>query len=229
MKMPLAIKNYSRMNKEQIKNISEIPIQVDVRHYDFGAYVDLPHWNSYWHQIAETIAFMPKTVLIIGIGDNIVGNILARQGIRVYTFDFDKELHSDFVGNITDIDGVLQGKRFDVILCCQVLEHLPYAKFEFILDKLRAIANNVIISLPYSAIKYKIEIKLPLIKNVRIPVYIHKFYKSHYFDGQHYWEIGKRGYTKQRIRQSIKKYFTIKNQFLATHNAYHLFFILNKK
>jgi hypothetical protein len=38
-------------------------IQVDASHYNFNAYVDLPRWNSYWHQIEETIAFDPKTVL----------------------------------------------------------------------------------------------------------------------------------------------------------------------
>jgi hypothetical protein len=204
-------------------------VQVDVSHYNFEDYADLDRWNSYWHQIAETLSFAPETVLIIGIGDNIVGNILTTFGIQVYTFDLDEKLHPDFVGNITEIDNVLNGKKFDLILCCQVLEHLPYDLFETILGKLKAIADNVIISLPYSAIKYKIEMKLPIIKNVRIPIYIHKFYNNYKFEGQHYWEIGNRGYTKRKVTKSVKKYFTVKKRFVVPHNMYHLFFILNKK
>jgi hypothetical protein len=204
-------------------------VQVDVKHYDFQTYTDLPRWNSYWHQIAETLALLPKTTLIIGVGDNIVGTLLAAQGVQVYTFDFDKNLHPDFEGDVAAIDTALRDKQFDVILCCQVLEHLPYDKFEAILQQLQRHAENVIISLPYSAIKYKFEVKLPFIKTVKADVHIHKFFKRYTFDGQHYWEIGTRGYTKRSVRKSMRKFFTVKKWYVAPYNTYHVFFILRKK
>jgi SAM-dependent methyltransferase len=204
-------------------------VQVSEQHYNFTSYVNLARWTSYWHQITETLAFAPKTVLVIGVGDNIVGKILASQGIKVYTFDFDAALHPDFVGNLTDIHQVLHGNQFDVVLCCQVLEHLPYENFEPVLQQLKLIAGHVIISLPYSAIKYKIEIKFPVIKQVKLPVYIHKFWRTITFQGEHYWEIGQGAYTKRKISNSIKRFFTIKKRFIAPYNQYHLFFILTKK
>jgi hypothetical protein len=171
------------------KNINNHTIQVDTSHYDFQIYTDLPRWTSYWHQIAETLALMPKTVLIIGVEDNIVEKILTAQGVQVYTYDFDKDLHHDFEGDMAEIDAVLCDKQFDVILCCQVLEHLPYDCFEDVLQQLARHADNVIISLPYSAIKYKVELKLPIIKTVKVNIYIHNSLNKHKFNGVHYWEI----------------------------------------
>jgi hypothetical protein len=48
--------------------------------------------------------FALETVLIIGIGDNIVEKIIEMQGGNVYAFDFDKELYPDFVGDTRGID-----------------------------------------------------------------------------------------------------------------------------
>ncbi|MDR1346103.1 MAG: class I SAM-dependent methyltransferase [Bacteroidales bacterium] len=202
--------------------------QVDTSHYNFQAYTDLPRWTSYWHQIAETLALAPKTVLIIGVGDHIVGKLLAEQGIQVSTFDFDRNLHPDFEGDVTSINAILGDKRFDVILCCQVLEHLPYDRFEGVLQQLAQHAADVIISLPYSAIKYKLEVKLPIIKTIKTDIYVHKFFREHKFDGQHYWEIGVHKYTKRRILKSMGKFFTVRKWYIAPYNPYHIFFMLRK-
>ncbi|MDR0733165.1 MAG: class I SAM-dependent methyltransferase [Dysgonamonadaceae bacterium] len=214
---------------EKSKNPGNSALQVEKSHYNFQTYTDLPRWTSYWHQITETLALSPKTALIVGIGDDIVGRVLAEQGVQVYTFDFDKNLHPDFWGDVVEIDTVLRDKRFDVILCCQVLEHLPYDKFEPVLQQLQRHAKNVIISLPYSAIKYKIDVHLPIVKTVKLTIHIHKFFKRHKFDGQHYWEIGTRGYTKRRIRNSMEKFFTVAKWYVAPYNAYHVFFILENR
>ena len=55
-------------------------VQVDASHYDFQTYTDLPRWTSYWHQITEMLALAPKTALVVGLGDNIVYEILTRVG-----------------------------------------------------------------------------------------------------------------------------------------------------
>jgi hypothetical protein len=202
-------------------------LQVEKGHYDFGDYVDLPRWNSYWHQITETMALKPQTVLIIGVGDNIVGERLLKQGIKVYTFDFDSALKPDFVGDIRNIGTILDGKCFDVILCCQLLEHLPYENFEDILRQLKTLANNAIISLPHVCPQLERALKLMFSMRPRsFLYYIFTSCKRYKFSGEHYWEIGYKGYSKRKIRNSIQKYFTIKKEFLALHNNYHLFFVL---
>jgi hypothetical protein len=204
-------------------------VQVSTAHYDLAKYLDLGRWNSYWHQIEETLAFRPESVLIVGKGDNVVGTILAQQGVKVTTFDFDESLQPDIIGNIIDIKNILQGKKFDVLLCCQVLEHLPYAHFENILQQFTTIADKVVISLPYSIYNYvEIEMKLPIIKRVRLRSCVPRFFKKCEYNGQHYWEIGFSGYSRRKIRKSIEKFFVVTKQFPARHNGYHLFFILQQ-
>jgi hypothetical protein len=48
--------------------------------------LDLARWNSYRHQIAETMFLNPQTVLIVGVGDNVVWEILSKQGINQEIF-----------------------------------------------------------------------------------------------------------------------------------------------
>jgi hypothetical protein len=210
-------------------NTNTPSIQVEVSHYDFKNYLELPRWTSYWHQIEETLSLSPETALVIGVGDGIVVTLLEKYGVKVYTLDFDKLLHPDFEGDVADVDVILGDKRFDVLLCCQVLEHLPYDRFEDILRQMAKHASHVVVSLPYRAIKYKFEIKLPVIKLMKTDVFIHNFFRVHKFDGEHYWEIGTRGYSRRTVLKSMAKYFKVEKCFVAPYNTYHMFFILSAR
>jgi hypothetical protein len=163
------------------------------------------------------------------VGDNITGKVLAcQEGLEVYTFDFDEHLSPDFVGDVTQVDRVLGDRHFDVILCCQVLEHLPYSYFEDILQQLKRHTHQVILSLPYAAMKSELEWKISRIGSLRIRLCIPLFYKRHQFEGEHYWEIGTRGYSLRRVLSSMRKFFTIRKHYLAPRNSYHRFFLLTE-
>ncbi|MDR0811035.1 MAG: class I SAM-dependent methyltransferase, partial [Paludibacter sp.] len=131
---------------------------------DFKSYVSVQRWSSYWHQITEILDLQPATVLIIGCEDGIVGKFVGQYGINVSTFDLNPTLQPDYVGDVREIDKILNGKRFDVIVCCQVLEHIPYEHFEDILQKFSKLAKNVIISLPYAYSIYSITLNIPKLK-----------------------------------------------------------------
>lgn len=67
--------------------------------------------------------------------------ILKEVGVNVYTFDFNNALEPDFCGDVANITEVLpEDFKVDVILCCEVLEHLPYENFEPMLNQL----NNIV-------------------------------------------------------------------------------------
>jgi len=192
--------------------------------YTFSKYVYLSRWVSYWYQISEVLKLEPDKLLIIGIGYGFVVDILKRNIPEVKTLDIDKKLSPDIVSSVGDMP--LENNSFDVILCAEVLEHLPFERFERILSELKKVSRKyVILSLPHFGPPLKFSVKFPFISELKLAYKI-PYPRRHIFQGEHYWEIGKRGYSPKKIRMIIQKYFKIEKEFIPFENQYHHFYIL---
>lgn len=208
-------------------------VQVSKEHYDFNKYVDEKRWNSYYYQINEAINSKGNDILIIGKGDGIVPSVIKLFNKNVTTFDFDENLKPDIVGSVTEIDKILK-KKYDVIICCQVLEHIPFEQFENILKKIKnCYKEKIILSLPNCNTWLKINLKIPKIKEWKLQVPIKKIKKPKWDinkqgNGEHYWEIDADGYDKSKIETILKKYFNMQF-FIPNDNNYHMFYILTNK
>lgn len=207
--------------------------QVEKKHYNFLTYLDKARWNSYYHQIEEVLKNNSKSVLVIGKGDGIVPNILGEQVEEIKIFDIAEDLQPDYLGNILEMSNIVD-KKFDSILCCQVLEHLPFDKFEQCISELVNVTKKqVIISLPQHNINISLKIKVPLFKEKIYKIQIPRLYKKWNLikcgGGEHYWELNVRGYPIKKIRKILEKYFILKNEYTINENLYHRFFILEKK
>lgn len=195
--------------------------------YSFSRYVHYGRWGSYWHQIDETMRLQPQNILIVGKGDGIVAEVLKEYVPELSTLDFDPALKPDIVASVEKIP--LADGGFDVVVCCEVLEHLPFEKFAGNLAELARVSRrHVVLSLPHFGPRTQLFLKLPLLPEIRlafkIPVPL-----RHLYNGEHYWEIGKRDYPVRRIRDALRPYFTITREFIPFDNQYHHFFILEKK
>lgn len=196
------------------------------KHYSFSKYDYKTRWTSYWHQINEILNLVPKKVLEVGIGNKTVLNYLKNQGIEVLTLDINEKLKPDIVGNVLKMP--FQDNSFDIILCAEILEHLPFEEFDKALEELERVSKKyVVLSLPHFGHSIKFSFKIPLIREKRFAIRI-PFPIKHHFDGEHYWEIGKKGYPLTKIKRIIKKCFVIKKEFIPFESQYHHFFILEK-
>jgi len=194
--------------------------------YKFSKYDYLDRWISYWHQIDEVLKLNPKNILEIGIGNKTVYDCLKKEGVDVKTLDIDKELKPDFIADVLKMP--LKDNSFDLILCAEILEHLPFEDFEKAFSELKRVSiKYVVLSLPHFGPPIKFSFKIPFLKEIKFSFKI-PFPKKHQFHGEHYWEIGKRGFSIRRIRKIIKKYFKIEKEFIPFENQYHHFFILKK-
>ena len=208
-------------------------IQVDRAHYDFGRYVDEHRWNSYYYQIKEGLSG-GNNVLIIGVGDGIVADILSKFGKNVNTFDFDPKLKPDIVGSVTKIDEVLN-KNYDTVLCCQVLEHIPFEEFEHTIKRIsRCTRSKFVLSLPNNNIKLDINVSVPKLPKMKVRKLIRRPFQKPYKieeqgNGEHYWEIGAKGYSERKIIAVLKKYFIIEKRYIPSDNMYHIFYILKPR
>lgn len=185
---------------------------------------------SYWNQINEIKRSKPGKILEIGIGNGFVSNYLKERNVNITTVDIDEDLEPDIVGEVTDLP--FKDGSFDLVACYEVLEHLPYEKFCKALDEIyRTSRYNAVISIPDSRPVYRIYLHIPFITIIKKLIPIPNIKKQvHNFNGEHYWEIGKKGYPISRIIRDIQRSgFKIKNNYSLFENPYHRYFILRKK
>ena len=149
------------------------------------------NWLSYWYQISEIINANPRDVLIIGKGSGIVENSLQilYPKMKITTMDVEESLNPDVVSDMRSMP--FSDNSFDVILCCQVLEHIPFGDVEGVLkDFKRIVRDRAIISIPQKRKHIKIEIDIPLIGNKRI-ILKYPFNKKSIRSKQYFWEINR--------------------------------------
>lgn len=186
-------------------------------------------FSAYWHQIDEIKKAQPGTCLEVGVGMGFVTLYLQSLGIRVDTLDINPTLRPTIVGSVTQIpcpDGF-----YDVISCCQVLEHLPFEDFEPALAELRRISRGrLILSLPDLERRYPFILTLPKIGPIRFLVHLPRIKRMPWaFNGEHYWNIGTGEHPRTRIEASLQKTgWRIQRQYCVFEMPWHRFFILNK-
>jgi len=183
---------------------------------------------GYYEQIQEVTALNPKNVLEIGPGNGVVTDYLRKRGIKITTFDFNKNTNPDIVGDVRKINDILCDINFDVILCAFVLEHLPYNYFLDIIESLCIHSKHLVLVLPNFAARVIVSAKIPSFKEKRWILSL-PWKKKTSANPNHYWEIGLRGYSLSRIKSDLEEYFEIKKVFTSKEVPYHKFFILNSR
>ncbi len=195
--------------------------------YNFEKYGGAARFSSYAHQLEEILRNAPRSVLEVGVGDGVVGGYLKRQTtIRHCWLDIAEDLHPDVVGDVRRMP--FPDATFDTTCAFEVLEHVPFEDFEeSVRELLRVASRRVLISLPHFGPPVKLLLKVPCAPEIRFAWKV-PFPRTHRFNGQHYWEIGKRGYSASRIRAILSSHATIEREFIPFDNQYHHFFSLLK-
>mgnify|MGYP001560357266 CR=1 FL=1 len=178
-------------------------IQVKNAHYG-GAYDHKARWLNYWYQIREVLDRKPSAVLEVGIGNGLVANYLRAQGVAVITLDIDPSLKPDVVGSITKIP--LPDRSVDDVLAAEVIEHIPFDEVENALREMARVSRRwVIVTTPDSRrTLLSLDLKLPFIPALRIFIKVPSL-RRHVFNGQHYWEMGKRGHAYGKVADAVHR------------------------
>lgn len=192
-------------------------------------------WNSYWYQIKELSSLEGvKSILEIGPGNKIVYNVLAGMGYEVKSMDVDEQIKPDFIADIMTLPD-LPKNRFDLVLCAEVLEHLPYLNFPRALGNLYQLTKRyLVITLPYTSkgtFKPYLKINLiPFLRPISWLKIFNLFPREHIVGGEHCWEIGKRGYKLGEILEDIRKSgFKIIRRYPIFENPYHYMIVCEKR
>jgi hypothetical protein len=207
-------------------------IQINATTYARPSYLSRSRWSTYARLVTETLRIRPNMILEIGPGNGLVTTILRAMGFSVQTLDFDQHVHPDIHMDVTDPRLSELAHGFDLVIAAEVLEHITYDDARMVLERLRAITPRLLITLPYTSERSRLlswSIKIPGFRRFQFTKKIFFGRAVHAFNGQHYWEIGKRGFPLRKIRSDIRSAgWRIEQEFLNPENTYHYFFILQR-
>jgi SAM-dependent methyltransferase len=201
--------------------------QVAAQHY-LGAYDHKDRWLSYFYQIDLVKRSGAQSILEVGPGNGTVSAYLARQGMQMTTVDIDPALKPDFVASVVALP--FDDARFDAVMACEVLEHLPFESFTMALTELARVSKrDILISLPdIRRTALYLAAKIPCLPGFSFRLRLMRR-KEHHFDGEHYWEIGARGFNLRKVREAISAAgLECQDEFVATDAPFYHFFILRK-
>ena len=199
-------------------------IQVEPEHYAWNTYNEQWRWASYWHQIDEVLRVSPTTCLEVGIGTGDVRAALTANGVNVTVVDIDDRLGVDRAGTVTALP--CKDNEFEVALCCQVLEHLPWEEVDQALAELaRVSSRRVVVSVPQSGRTIRLKVEIPVLGGFefleRTPGI-----GPYRFDGQHYWQVGAKGQRRSDVRAAMAHRFHIESEYMVKGNPYHRFYVM---
>lgn len=175
--------------------------------------------NSYYQYRDLSMCGDVRKILIIGPGQGLDAHIFKWRGYEVTTFDIDETFKPDVIGSAHDLS-TFQDCSFDVVIASHVLEHLPVPYLDQCLSEFSRIAQYSIIYLPVVGRHFQLRMRMD-IKGIDWAIifdlynYFHKpdGVTARYCQGQHYWEMGMRGFTVRALRAR----FTITHKVIASY------------
>ena len=201
--------------------------QVEPEHYSGLAYNSKERFISYWKQIEQVASVSPENVLEVGIGNGFVHRFLKTElKMSVHCVDGDERLLPDTVGDVRQLP--FEDGRFDTSCCFETLEHLPFEFFEVSLRELARVARRyVLVSFPDVTPYARVRVEWGF-KHTRMARFFdlpNKQPGHPEFNGEHYWEIGWKGYPLERIVEKIQSVgLVLEAHSRLEDDPYHHFF-----
>lgn len=209
-------------------------MQVDAAHYHDG-YLTRERWISFVYQVTALQGRRVERVAELGVGPGVVGDMMrATYPQCCYVgVDIDPALEPDVCADVGALP--FPNGAFDAVFCCQVLEHLPFARFETALSELlRITSGRLVLSLPDVTPFFFLRMRgarrlwpalwrgfdLPNLRPTSLR------FEDH---GQHHWEIGRKGYPASRIIEALNRADgTLVDRFRMVERPYWRFFLIDK-
>lgn len=197
-------------------------------------YFGFPAMASMCEQIIAVHEMKPSRILEIGKGNGFVSDFLSKAGYQITTFDINPNLKPDVVGSVTELSSHFGQGEFDLVVCAEVLEHIPFELFEPSLCEIsKACAGGqALITLPRAQ-----AIWLEIVSDIRLRFVGRKFRPDIFISRKksqisecHHWEIDHSSKTSlAEIKRLISEQFNICSITRSRHCSYHRFFKLSSR
>ncbi len=160
-------------------------------------------WRLYWRQqkLMDGLLRPGQTLLEIGPGNGFTSRYLRDRGFAVTTLDIDPEKHPDIVANVATYDFP---ETYDAVLAFEVFEHIPFDKFEQVVERLARTARELVfVSLPRNdLVPFRIALKLGARRRQR--TFEVRRLEGRIRERHHFWELDHGETTTARVEQVFR-------------------------
>ncbi|NER23864.1 MAG: class I SAM-dependent methyltransferase [Symploca sp. SIO1C2] len=194
--------------------------------YYSDGYFQLHQLCSFVHQIHDIHRLKPTSILEVGIGNGFTSSFLRRAGFEVVTVDINPRLEPDICCPISEMQSCLEGRFFDLVVCCEVLEHMPFQEFESSINIFHSLSQRLYLTLPNYKRTFGVGMLLNFPKLPYLAVDAHlELPNIKVLDREHFWEVGSsRATRKKEIEGYLKKIYGCVDKGRYALNPYHLSF-----
>ncbi len=190
-------------------------------------YFSLTQLWSFSEQIYHIIGMRPQRMIEIGVGNGFVSEFLRTTEIDLTTIDVNPNLAPDIIAPVQEIGEFIRPDEYDLISCCEVLEHLPFEDFEPTVKLFSTLSEQLFLTLPVFGnrrIGFGGVVQLPKLQRwlgvwLRLPILRRRLPEMHF------WEVDYNSHTRKKsIVEILRRYYPDVTTGLFKANPYHRYF-----
>jgi len=201
-----------------LPNVEEVPAPslMAIDRENWARQLNLSNFINAYYQFRD-LQFLGevKKVLIVGPGQGLDTLVMRWKQYDVTTFDIDKTFNPDVNGSVHDLSMFGKGS-YDAIIVSHVLEHLAVPYLSSCLSELARVGRYCLIYLPVAGRHCQMRFRMDL-RGLDISLILDFFNRLHrpngitprYCVGQHYWEMGLRGFRVSQMKRRLSEHFRI--------------------
>jgi methyltransferase family protein len=191
--------------------------------------------NSYYQY--RDVQSLPnvRRLLVVGPGQGLDTAVFRWRGYEVVTFDIDATFHPDVIGSVHEMK-MFAEREFDVVVASHVVEHLPVDYLDDALRELARVARFALIYLPSTGRPMALSFS-PGFRGLRwsVVVDLYNWFRGPdpnrpiFAAGEHYWEVGRRGFSRRSLARRLRSHFRILKQYRNRDWLLSVNFVLESK
>lgn len=192
------------------------PAAMPVNPEQWASELPLSAFVNAHYQYRDLRALGPcREVLVVGPGQGLVPAVLRWRNYAVTTLDIDPALNPDHVGSVHHMP-MFGDRQFDVVIASHVLEHFAVPYLDRALAEIARVGRHALIYLPVHGRHVSLRF-MPGTRNLDFSLVMDLYnymerpdgVTARYMEGQHFWEVGMRGFRVRDLLGRLKRRFEV--------------------